>query len=114
MSEEYIVKTAPGEGEVEVVDVEPHLRSRLLYTNPVCLLSTLPGLVRTSSTGGSSPAPTKAAASDESMFRPNVMTISWLTALDNRGTFVMSMNQNRHSARLLLANEVSRQHGVSL
>ena len=52
----------------------PHL-SRLLYPNPVCFLS--------SWAGG----------------RRNLMTISWLTAVDNEGRFVLSMNQRRHTAR---------------
>ena len=55
----------------------PHL-SRPLYLNPVCFLSTwVPG------------------------GRRNLMTISWLMPVDNDGTLICSMNQRRHSARLL-------------
>jgi len=57
--------------------VEKHLFSRLLYSNPVCLLSVVAGL------------------------RANVMTITWLTPCDNKGLFVMSINKNRFSANLL-------------
>ena len=56
--------------------------SRLLYANPVCILSTW-------SRHGS---------------KSNVMTISWLAPLDNEGHFTLSMNATRHSARLLAAN----------
>jgi flavin reductase (DIM6/NTAB) family NADH-FMN oxidoreductase RutF len=54
--------------------------SRLLYTNPVCFLSTV-------------------SQTDE---KRNVMVISWLTATSNEGTFMFSMNRRRHSASTLL------------
>ena len=55
--------------------------SRLLYPNPVCFLSTWrPG-------GGA-----------------NLMTISWLTPIDNEGRLFCSMNERRHSAELLAAH----------
>jgi len=57
--------------------VEKHLFSRLIYANPVCLLSVI------------------------SRSRANVMTITWLTPCDNKGLFVMSLNKNRFSAKLL-------------
>jgi hypothetical protein len=41
------------------------------------------------------------------------MTISWLTSVDNRGTFVMSMNTRRKSAALLLGEGVRRHYVVS-
>ena len=56
----------------------PHL-SRILYPNPVCFLSTW-----------------KPGTSEA-----NLMTISWLAPIDNDGRFFLSMNQRRHSARLL-------------
>nr|CAG4716880.1 unnamed protein product [Naegleria fowleri] len=55
-----------------------NLLSRLLYTNPVCLL--------TSSFNN----------------QRNIMTITWLTPVDNSGHFVCSMNTARHSASLVL------------
>lgn len=55
--------------------------SRLLYTNPVCFLSTV------SQDGG----------------KRNVMAISWLTATSNEGTFMCSMNRRRHSASVILS-----------
>lgn len=58
--------------------VPSHLAGRLLFANPVCFL------VTQNSDGGH-----------------NVMTISWLTPVDNRGNFVLSMNSNRHSLRNL-------------
>ena len=48
--------------------------SRLLYTNPVCFLTT----------------------------DTNVMTISWLTATNNTGGLVCSVNRRRHSASRIL------------
>ena len=53
--------------------------SRLLYTNPVCFLSTL----------------------DESPPGRNVMVLSWLTATSNEGTFMCSINRRRHTASVL-------------
>ena len=65
-----------------VVRLQPPHLSRPLYANPVCFLSTWqPG-------GGAR----------------NLMTISWLTAVDNDGHFACSMNQRRHSARNLARN----------
>ena len=61
---------------------EKQMLSRLLYPNPVCMLTT-PGHA---ATGG-----------------PNVMTISWLTPLNNSGAIVLSVNCKRHSARKLQA-----------
>lgn len=58
--------------------------SRLLYTNPVCLLTTVNEI--------SSPS-------------QNVMVISWLTATNNQGKFMMSINKNRHTAQILTLKE---------
>ena len=60
--------------------------SRLLYPNPVCFLTTWDG--------ARDPAESSAVS---------VMTISWLTALDNDGHFLLSLNQRRHTASLLAA-----------
>lgn len=57
---------------------EPKQFSRLLYTHPVCFLTT-------TSNGG----------------KRNVMTISWLTATNNEGAFMCSMNIRRHTATIL-------------
>eukprot|EP00736_Rhodelphis_marinus_P005867 Rmarinus@m.3503 len=51
--------------------------SRLLYTNPVCILT---------------------VKNDVS---ENAMTISWLTPINNKGFFIASMNQRRHTATLI-------------
>jgi flavin reductase (DIM6/NTAB) family NADH-FMN oxidoreductase RutF len=66
--------------------------SRLLYPNPVCFLSTC-----------SSPPPSNSAAGESTStfrasMRHNVMVLSWLTATNNHGRFVFSINRNRHSA----------------
>ena len=60
---------------------EPKQFSRLLYTNPVCFLST--------------------KLHDG---KRNVMVISWLTATNNKGSFMCSMNKRRHSASVLLSS----------
>jgi flavin reductase (DIM6/NTAB) family NADH-FMN oxidoreductase RutF len=51
--------------------------SRLLYANPVCLLTS------------------------QSVDKRNVMTISWLTPLDNHGHFICSINQKRCTTTIL-------------
>ena len=51
--------------------------SRLLYPNPVCFLCTYDGL------------------------KANVMVISWLTATNNLGRFMMSLNKCRYTANFL-------------
>jgi flavin reductase (DIM6/NTAB) family NADH-FMN oxidoreductase RutF len=52
--------------------------SRLLYTNPVCFLCTTSN---------------------------NVMVLSWLTASNNHGHFLFSMNKRRFTASILLQDE---------
>lgn len=56
-------------------------QSRLLYANPVCLLGVSLGSGRGASSRGD-----------------NLMVISWLTCVDNKGTVFLSMNEKRHSA----------------
>ncbi|TMW61952.1 hypothetical protein Poli38472_009445 [Pythium oligandrum] len=67
------------EAEAPWVQVEKGMLSRVLYPNPVCLLT-----VRNPET-------------DER----NVMTITWLTPINNQGGFICSMNRNRHSAQFV-------------
>ncbi len=61
------------------VEVPRELRSRLLFPNPVCFLTTW----------------------DPETRERNVMTISWITPLSNRGTMIASMNAGRHSAGIV-------------
>ncbi|KAG7379015.1 hypothetical protein PHYPSEUDO_009147 [Phytophthora pseudosyringae] len=61
------------------VAVDKGMLSRLLYPNPVCLLS-----VR----GGDGSA-------------RSLMAITWLTAINNQGGFICSMNATRHTAKLM-------------
>lgn len=70
--------------------VPRHLSSRLLFPNPVCFLITR-------NSAAAAPGGTAALPGH------NVMTVSWLTTLDNRGAFVMSLNRNRHTVANLLA-----------
>mmetsp|Transcript_14850 Transcript_14850/g.34321 ORF Transcript_14850/g.34321 Transcript_14850/m.34321 type:complete len:226 (+) Transcript_14850:2320-2997(+) len=53
--------------------------SRLLYTNPVCFLTTVDAETKTE----------------------NVMVLSWLTATNNDGAFLFSLNRRRHTSTLL-------------
>mmetsp|Transcript_20947 Transcript_20947/g.31036 ORF Transcript_20947/g.31036 Transcript_20947/m.31036 type:complete len:246 (+) Transcript_20947:51-788(+) len=57
---------------------EPKQFSRLLYTNPVCFLSTFDG-----------------------KGKKNAMVLSWLTATNNEGRFMFSLNRRRDTASLL-------------
>jgi len=61
---------------------DPKSLSRLLYPNPVCLLSVAPNDVKA-----------------------NVMVCSWLTPVNNYGIFLMSINRRRHTASLLQKRE---------
>ena len=57
--------------------------SRLLYGNPVCLLTT----------------PKRPELGYQ---HANAMTISWLTPVDNQGTIFLSINTKRHTAERLM------------
>lgn len=61
--------------------------SRLLYTNPVCFLATRIA-IDTSRTN----------------VEHNVMILSWLTATNNEGSFMFSLNRHRHTASALKDN----------
>lgn len=63
--------------------VPVHLHSRLLYSNPVCALIT------------------KNAAHGH-----NAMVISWLTPIDNEGSFMISVNSRRHTLTNLRKNSL--------
>eukprot|EP00039_Didymoeca_costata_P011293 m.157972 g.157972 ORF g.157972 m.157972 type:complete len:289 (+) comp15124_c0_seq19:382-1248(+) len=71
----------------DIVQVkERQLLSRMLYTNPVCLLS-----IGEDVTG----------YEEEEEAKSNVQTVSWLTPVDNNANFVMSLNQKRYTAKKL-------------
>eukprot|EP00051_Salpingoeca_urceolata_P009386 m.114167 g.114167 ORF g.114167 m.114167 type:complete len:297 (+) comp16281_c1_seq1:1014-1904(+) len=77
--------TADGGGLAgEWLELAPNQTARILYPNPVCLLSV------TANRGPYEHCPAT-----------NCMTISWLTAINNKGGFFCSMNQTRHTAELL-------------
>ena len=59
--------------------------SRLLYTNPVCFLATC----------------TTSNVTVENNLEYNVMILSWLTATNNEGSFMFSLNKHRHTASIL-------------
>ena len=64
--------------------VERHLTSRLLYPNPVCILSSV---------------------SLENKI--NLMTCSWLTPIDNMGRFFLSIKKTRYTAKNLLERAIN-------
>jgi hypothetical protein len=78
---------------------EANMLSRFLYPNPVCLLT-----VRKNITSKKRNMPKNVQALDEATTR--IMTISWLTAVDNLGTFFMSMNKSRHTAKSMAPGSV--------
>jgi hypothetical protein len=41
----------------------------------------------------------------DSIVKRNVMTISWLTPVDNNANFICSMNKKRYSAQLVLSSK---------
>ncbi|KAJ3147447.1 hypothetical protein HDU86_007997 [Geranomyces michiganensis] len=80
------------------VAVPKHMLSRLLYPNPVCLLTVAAAVPASNETEDSG---ADAAAAAEVAWDRNVMTISWITATDNHGRFVCSINLNRRSCTLV-------------
>jgi flavin reductase (DIM6/NTAB) family NADH-FMN oxidoreductase RutF len=72
----------PGRWDSSVELRSPNLMSRLLYPNPVCMLCT--------------------KTLDNKL---NVMTVSWLTASDNRGGFVMILNARRFTTKQIRATK---------
>ena len=73
---------------------ERRLMSRLLYSNPVCVMTTVSVPADWEAGGG---------AKKEGRTRRNAMALSWLTPMNNDGTFVFCINQKRLSAQALLA-----------
>jgi len=71
--------------------------SRLLYTNPVCFLSLAP-CPRTNDESS-------AAIVSTHQINRNVMVLSWLTATNNSGRFMFSLNKWRHSASTLVPTD---------
>jgi hypothetical protein len=75
---------------------EANMLSRFLYPNPVCLLTVRKSIAMTS--------PGNVVQEPEGT--TSIMTISWLTAVDNLGTFFMSMNKSRHTANSMVPGSV--------
>ena len=99
---------AAGAGRSDVVCVPKHLLARVLYTNPVCLLSTRRPLGPTTppapgdgAVAGTAESCHATCGTSAKAHETNVMTVTWLTATSNRGHFVMSLNERRHTAAML-------------
>lgn len=83
--------------------------SRLLYTNPVCLLSTVADIsnepsgdqVTIKKCNRDGAASEKNEPSTHINLQRNVMVLSWLTATNNSGRFLFSINKSRYSTELL-------------
>ncbi|ELR21913.1 uncharacterized protein ACA1_046120 [Acanthamoeba castellanii str. Neff] len=90
-------KSAASSGGI-VELTQTSLISRLLYPNPVCMLTVWAGNGE-QAPATSAPLPDKAAAVRP---RRNVMTISWLTCINNQvGLVFCAVNKRRHTASLL-------------
>ncbi|KAI9101033.1 phosphatidylinositide phosphatase SAC1like protein putative [Phlyctochytrium arcticum] len=90
-----------------IVKIPTHLLSRLLYANPVCLLTTTAPTGPAADQNESNANVTvkdAGSATPSDLCTRNVMTISWLTPLDNRGHFICSMKSTRFSSSLLRKN----------
>eukprot|EP00965_Chrysotila_dentata_P033399 1111636-Pleurochrysis_carterae.AAC.1 len=81
----YAMGSGLGTCSVPNVTMPPSMFSRILYPNPVCFLASC---LSTCSTPEDC----------------NLMTISWISPLDNCGRFTCSVNQNRHTAKVLSHN----------
>ena len=75
-----------------VVKIPKPQLSRLLYCNPVCILTMRDTNVMHA---------TKSIKGSDERQLYNAMTISWLTPINNHGLFVCSMNSRRYTASLL-------------
>ena len=98
-----VAPLAPG----AVVALEdPKLMSRLLYPNPVCLLSVAPRPRGDAGVAAEDDAPADGgdAVPEDGGHRPNVMTISWLAPINNDAAFVCSINLRRFTLRMLRSN----------
>lgn len=75
---------------------EKQLLSRLLYANPVCLLTT-PGIVKLPGNSLSCGNAEDQILSQQNETYPNIMTVSWLTPVDNSGGIIMCLNSKRNT-----------------
>lgn len=75
---------------------------RLLYTNPVCFLSTSLNIAKPSNVAETTrPGSEQDVPPRRQRLDRNVMVLSWLTATNNNGRFMFSINKRRYSASLL-------------
>jgi flavin reductase (DIM6/NTAB) family NADH-FMN oxidoreductase RutF len=84
--------------------------SRLLYTNPVCLLCTVDfGKIAsdkaTVHTEIKAEERTSTGSTPRTAAKQNVMVLSWLTPTNNEGRFMFSINKSRYSASLLAPDD---------
>ena len=71
--------------------------SRILYTNPVCFLSAVSNDV-----WAATPTSQKGQSSATSVtMKKNVMVLSWITATNNFGRFVFSINRRRFTSKAI-------------
>ena len=84
--------------------------SRLLYTNPVCFLATSSSQPPKSADNDSDRQAASTKTNDPQLphnnIKRNVMVLSWLTASNNNGRFMFSIQKARYSAQLLTRRRV--------
>ena len=87
-----------------MIKVEKHLHSRLLYCNPVCLLTTvyIPAESNDLSHDNDRSILTNNPDATKQPLR-NIMTCSWLTPLDNASHFILSLKSTRYTVTDMLA-----------
>mmetsp|Transcript_22405 Transcript_22405/g.34538 ORF Transcript_22405/g.34538 Transcript_22405/m.34538 type:complete len:299 (+) Transcript_22405:1357-2253(+) len=125
MTEEQIPGTQIASDSTPWIKLKGKIKfSRLLYTNPVCFLSTIGEIapVTTSQTSAETrtvdghaakPMNTQNASDTETppakQYQRNVMVLSWLTATNNSGRFMFSINRRRHTASSFFAKHEAQQ-----
>ena len=87
---------------------EKQLLSRLLYANPVCLLSSPAVAINTQPDDTGPSESTEDVHSSALGSCPNIMTVSWLTPVDNGGGIILCLNSKRHTTRRLRSAETYR------
>ena len=84
------------------IELEPKNYSRLLYVNPVCFLCTVNrGSDGTNNNNNNNNDNSSNGGPVLSSTPRNVMVLSWLTATNNEGRFMFSLNRRRFTSTLL-------------
>jgi len=83
--------------------------SRLLYNNPVCFLTTVAQPSLPFSNGDPPTTTTNTTTTTTPNHHLHIMTVSWLTCIDNKGSFFMALHQKRRTTKSFLSfNELQQ------